>query len=66
MKSQYYVIRGLRSKNCCSWLMAYNSKGICSSTIKFGQQVFPVSSNECLKYEMDQTNRRAAAGICMY
>ena len=46
--------------------MAYNSKGICSSTIKFGQQAFPVSSNACLIYEMDPTNSRAAAGICMY
>ena len=46
--------------------MAYNLKGIRSSTIKFGQQVFPVNSNEFLKYEMDLTYRRAAAGICIY
>ena len=57
---RYYVIRVQRSKNCFSSFMAYNSKDICSSTIKFGQQVFPVSSNEY------PTNGRAAAGHCMY
>ena len=55
-----------KSKNRFSSFMAYESKDICSSTIKFGQQVFPVSSNEYLKYGMDSSNRRAEAGHCRY
>ena len=52
--------KGSKVENCFSSFMAYNSKDICSSTIKFGQQVFPVTYNEY------QTNGRAAAGHCRY